>query len=344
MIRSLFIMACLVFLGSQRGYGQSAAMNQQDFFNDTSVLHATLLTNLDDILSKQRQKGRKLPGKFIITRPDGATEEDPVTLEVSGVFRLEFCFIPPMNLKFNSQPGSMIYPLSKAKLVNTCKTAGGYDQYLLKEYLIYRIYNLLTDKSCRVRLVELTFQDSLGKRKKITEFGFLLEDIKDVATRNNCKVWKKEKTPTEATDHHQMTLLSVFEYMIGNTDWAVPALHNVKLMVPKGDTLAKPFPVPHDFDYSGLVNAYYAVPDEQLKFANVKQRQYLGFPRTTAEMEEILTIYREQKPHIYDLINQFHWLNSKNKEEMIGYLNEFFDMIGHPGQVKFNLIENAMPQ
>ena len=50
--------------------------------------------------------------------------------------------------------------------------------------------------------------------------------------------------------------------MIGNTDWAVPNNHNVKLIYDKERKLAPPLVVPYDFDYSGLVDASYAVPNE----------------------------------------------------------------------------------
>jgi hypothetical protein len=42
-------------------------------------------------------------------------------------------------------------------------------------------------------------------------------------------------------------------------------------MQPK-DSTARPVVVPYDFDYAGIVDAYYAVPNEGLEIENVRQR------------------------------------------------------------------------
>jgi hypothetical protein len=302
------------------------------------------VTNLDKVLTSKKEKGFDFTGNFITDLPDGTKVNDQILLEVTGKFRLEFCFIPPIKLKFNYKKGSILYPLKQMKLVNSCKTAGGYDQYLLKEYIIYKIYNLLTDKSFHARLLVLNLKDSAEKKKTISEYAFLLEDIKDLAFRNHCTVWDKGNIKSSSTDHHQMTLVSIFEYMIGNTDWAVQANHNVKLILLSADSSARPFPVPYDFDYSGLVNTFYAVPDERLNFESVRQRKYLGFPRPYAELEEELNIFREKKSAIYALINNFSLLTQKNRKEMTAYLDEFYEMIDDPSKVKYNFIETAIAQ
>ena len=230
------------------------------------------------------------------------------------------------------------------KLVSSCKSSGGFDQYLLKEYLIYKIYNLFTDKSYRVRLIVLNLKDSAGRRKSVTEYAFLQEDIKNVAKRNNCRIWDKGKISSEAVSHHQMTQVSIFEYMIGNTDWAVVANHNIRLISPIRDSSDRPIPVPYDFDYSGLVNTFYAVPDERLNFKTVKERQYLGFPRSYSEIDNELNIFREKRAEIYALINHFELLTLKSREEMTEYLNEFYETISKPEMIKYNFIENAIAQ
>jgi hypothetical protein len=335
----LFLVFCL-----PAGICQTVPLDQGDFLNDTTVLHCTLVTNLDRVLSSRREKGYEFTGNFIVDLPDGTKVNDRILLEVAGNFRLQYCFVPPIKLKFNYTKGSILFPLKQMRLVNTCKSSGGFDQYLLKEYLIYKIYNLLTDKSYRVRLIELNLKDSSERRKPITEFAFLQEDIKNVAKRNHCRIWEGSKISSEATNHHQMTQISLFEYMIGNTDWAVIAEHNIKLISYAGDSSGKPFPVPYDFDYSGLVNAFYAVPDEKLNFESVKQRQYLGYARSYNEIESELNIFREKKAEIYSLINHFELLTLKSREEMTDYLDEFYKIAGEPEMVKYHFIENVRAQ
>ena len=109
----------------------------------------------------------------------------------------------------------------------------------------------------------------MKKMKPYTQYAFLIEDIKDVGARNNC-VEMKRPAGTEGYHRQQITFVSIFEYMIGNTDCAVPNHHNIRLIVPLTDTFARPYPVPYDFDYCGVVNAPYAIPDENLDITKCK--------------------------------------------------------------------------
>jgi len=141
-----------------------------------------------------------------------------------------------------------------------------------------------------------------------------------------------------------MTMVAIFQYMIGNTDWAVPKNHNVKLIVDKEDSTAKPYVVPYDFDYSGLVNADYAMPAPALNLENVTQRMYRGFPRTMDELDAVLKIYKQQKENIYSLIKNFEPLDKKNKKEMMYYLDNFYEIINNPQKVQYTFIDDARLQ
>ena len=138
-----------------------------------------------------------------------------------------------------------------------------------------------------------------------------------------------------------MTIVALFEYMIGNTDWGVSVNHNTKLILSKTDSSQRPYVVPYDFDYSGLVNTDYAVPDEKLNITSVTERLYQGFPRSMEEINEVLDIFKKQKSNIYSLINNFDLLTSKSKKEMISYLDSFFKMINDPVELNDVFIENA---
>jgi hypothetical protein len=338
----LFLSAVWLFCitAFQFTYSQAPTIDRVAFFNDTSVLNATLLTNLGKVFSAHK-RGVDFPGVFVTTLPDGTKVNDPILIEKRGHFRGDFCYVPPVKLIFNYQKSSVFYSLKSLKLVSECKVSDDHDQFLLKEFIIYKIYNLLTDRSFRVRLLNLNWQDSAGKKKTITEHAFLLEDIKDVAKRNNCIEWKKGNLVTEATDRRQMTMVAIFEYMIGNTDWAVPVNHNIRLIVTTKDSIARPFAVPYDFDFSGFVNTYYSAPDERLAIESVRQRLYRGYPRSLPEIETVLDSFRTQKKNIYSLINQFDLLNAKSKKEIIDYLDEFYKVINDPNMIKSTFIRNA---
>lgn len=336
----LSLLLCFFFLTGQAIYAQSSSINRLRFFNDTSIVNATIATDMGKLL-RQKKTGYQIQGTFITTLPDSTKINEPVLLVVRGHFRKDNCYLPPLKINFKFQKSSALHSLGSLKLVSTCKTSVTYDQYLLKEFLIYRIYNLLTDMSFHVRLLNLDLMDSSGKKKPISEHAFLVEDIRDVAKRNNCIESKKGIFVEETTDRRQMTLMGIFEYMIGNTDWGVPVYHNIKLIFSKNDSSKRPFIVPYDFDFSGFVNSDYAVPDEKLSINNVQQRLYRGFPRTMEELNEVLDIFKKQKDNIYALINNFDLLTSRSKKEMIHYLKDFFEIINDPQMVKYTFIENA---
>ena len=322
---------------------QPPSVDRVKFFNDTSTINATIITNTSKLFKNNKQ-GVILPASFVTTLPDGTSVNDEIQMEIRGHFRHDYCYVPPLKLIFKNNKASVLSSLKSLKLVNECKLSRQYDQYLMKEFIAYKIYNLLTDMSFRVRLLNVSFQDSGGKKKPITEHAFLLEDIKEVAKRNDCAEWKKPNLVTEATNRKQMTMVAIFEYFIGNTDWAVPVNHNTRLIYSLKDSLLRPFVVPYDFDYSGIVNTEYAVPDERLGIENVQERLYRGYPRTMEEVNEALDIFKQQKEKIYATINNFDLLNPSSKKDLTLYLDAFYETIKDPRSVKSVFIDNARTQ
>ncbi|HEY2583042.1 MAG TPA: hypothetical protein VGI43_14610 [Mucilaginibacter sp.] len=338
--------AALLFLvvsATNAVYGQKH-VDRVKFFTDTSVVNATLTLNFKKIMSEKDKLGRIYPATFSCKMGDSLDINDHILLEVRGHFRREHCYLPPLKVIFNTDESSAFYKLKSLKLVSNCMVSNSDDQNLLKEYLIYKMYNLITDKSFRVRLLDLSYQDSSGKKKTITQHAFLLEDIKELAKRNGCVDWTDsngKKFATESTDRRQMTIVAMFEYMIGNTDWSVPVNHNVKIIHSKKDSLSRPYVIPYDFDFSGFVNTTYSVPDERLGIESVRERLYRGFPRSIEELNVVTDIFKKQKENIYALINNFNLLTPATKKDVIWYLDDFFKTINDPAQVQYIFISNA---
>ena len=229
----------------------------------------------------------------------------------------------------------------KMQLVISCGLKSGDEELLFKEYLIYKIYNILENKSFRVRLLNVNYEDAGGKNKPFTQHAFLIEDDGEMARRNGCK--KKDHPPymTESTDRELMTFVSIFEYFIGNTDWSVPNNHNVKLIFDRKNDAALPFPVAYDFDYCGLVDASYAIPNEVIGTEKVTERVYRGFPRSPEEIQTILNVFKTKKESIYSLINNFTLLSEKARKVMTDYLEDFYTTIENSSRVKAIFIDNA---
>jgi hypothetical protein len=316
-----------------------AQVNPQQFFETDSMLNCKLNMDIGKYI-RSRTKPKYLPATFTCNIA-GSTITEEIRVEARGNMRRTICNMPPMKMNFHNTTSPILYPLGSLKMVIPCFDNTNYDQLLLKEYLIYKMYNLITEKSFRVRLLDITYTDSDENKKPFALHAFFMEDSKALARRNDCNDLKDLTLHSESTDRNQMTLVALFEYMIGNTDWGVSKNHNTILIGPAEDSTALPFVIPYDFDYSGLVNADYAVPADGLDLENVRQRYYLGFERTPEELDNAISIFNARKDSIYALINNFDLLTKRNREEMIDYLDTFYKIINDKRQVKTYFIEGA---
>ena len=123
-----------------------------------------------------------------------------------------------------------------------------------------------------------------------------------------------------------MDRVAIFDYMIGNTDWSVAGQHNCKVLsVVDASHPGMGGLVPYDFDYAGLVDAHYALPAEGLGLESVRVRRFLGDCRSVEQFNEALKEFAAKKAEFYRVINEFTYLNDKEKKKMITYLDEFYN-------------------
>lgn len=312
------------------------------FFEEETIVNATLEMDLKDLLAK-KAKERFLPGTLTFTFKDGSSVTEKMEASARGNFRRETCFMPGLKLNFRKDSTSRLYKFKELKLSNGCSPGEDAGQLVIKEYLAYKIYNALTDMSLRVRLMNLSFKDLSGKRKPYTQFAFLIEDVDDMAKRN--KMIEVEGTPynTEQTNRDQMTIVTLFEYLIGNTDWSVPAYHNIKLIGPKDVKNVRPYAVAYDFDICGFVDPPYATIDPQLedKISSVTERLNRGFPRTMEELKIAVQLFNERKEKIMGLIKNNEYLNSKEKSRAVNYVEEFYKTINNDRELNRIFVEGG---
>jgi hypothetical protein len=229
------------------------------------------------------------------------------------------------------------------KLSNGCNTNDEAGQLVIKEFLAYKIYNLITDKSLRVRLMKVNFKDAAGKKKPYTQFAFMIEDVDEMAKRNGMVEIEGTSFNTETTNREQITLVTLFEYLIGNTDWSVPAYHNIKLIGPKDDLNTRPYAVAYDFDISGFVNPPYATISELLQdqISSVRERLNRGYPRSMEEMKEAIKIFNAKKDQMYNLVKNNEYLSSKEKSLTTSYIDDFYKIINDDRQVTKIFVEGG---
>ena len=324
-------------------YGQSKEISRKTFFADERKLEVKLTSDIKNLLAEKKSLN-DVDATISCKFPDSSIIVENIKLKQRGHFRKDNCYLSSLMLQFNKNATNKLAPLKNLKLVGGCGKSSDDEQYLFKEYLTYKIFNLLTDYSFRVRLLQVTYEDSKGKFKTYTQHAFLLEDIDDVAKRNNYRQKKLVRFSPKGTHSYQTTLVSVFEYMIGNTDWSIPYYHNIKLVVPKEDTFAVPLPIPYDFDITGLVNPSYATTPPDLGIENVSQRVYRGFAASMEVTEAVVDLILKKEKDILAVINEFDLLSQRNKKDMINFLADFFKNIKNKSDVKSIFITNARTQ
>lgn len=223
-------------------------------------------------------------------------------------------------------------------MVTHCEDAERFEQYYILEMLSYRMYNLITDFSFRVRPLNVTYVDSGSGKKDEDRFAFLIEDDSDVAKRHGLKKIKIDRLRVSQLVPNAASEMSLFQYMIANTDWSAldgpgteSCCHNSKLIGPDPfQKTDKAYPIPYDFDSSGLVNAHYAVPPNGLPIRSVTQRLYRGYCAFNDELEPARQLFLDQEAAIYALLENEDRLFSSTKSKSKKYIAGFYKIIKNP--------------
>lgn len=307
-------------------------------FSRDSAVAFTLTANLRVLLRDRGEKPTPHWASLSYTNDSAALVTLPIKAEVRGNFRKSSlnCSFPPLLLDLPKKKArsTIFAQQNKLKLVTHCRV----DEWVVREYLIYKLYNQLTEVSFRAQLARVTYADSLGKRTPETHWGFLLEDDDDVAKRNGSRISIMKQAAMSYVDSLQMATVAVFEYMIGNTDWSVPYLHNIRL-VDNGE--GRPLPIPYDFDHAGIVEAAYAQPAEQLNLQTVRQRLYRGPVYPQALFQRVFEQFNRAKPQFYALYQTDSRLNKAYVKRTLRYLDDFYDLINKPASVVAIFREDA---
>lgn len=331
-IRGYFIafLALAVFC-----YNSSSAAQSPDtettsksfrLFEDDELLEITLEFDLSTYF-RAKPKEEYLKGKitFHPDRADSITRD--IRIRTRGEFRNMWCFYAPIELNFkNAGFGySDLDSIGKIKMVPQCTSTSESAKYVLIEYLIYKMYSVMTDTSFRVRLLTVNYIDSENKKKPVTQYGFLIEPLKMLTARTNSVEVTSRGVTQKSIYQGVMDRVAIFNYMVGNYDWAVPNRHNIKVIKPLTfDNLNLAVAVPYDFDWTGLVNASYAVPAEITGTITVRERIFLGVCRDKEVYRKDLEEFLILKEEFYRVITDFPYLNARQKTDMTTYLDEFF--------------------
>jgi len=300
-----------------------------EFFGGSDAIITCKLSSDFKFLRKGKYRTKYQPATLTIYFNEKDSAVIDVKIKARAVTRRKICYFPPIKIKFKKDyfQGSSVGEFNKLKLVTHCKEQPAFTQRLIEEYLIYQAYQLLSNYSYRVRLLKINYIDTGSNSDPGWNYAFLIEDIDQLAQRNNSIEIETKNLHMEYTNRFISTLMPTFQYMIGNTDWSVPALHNIKLIKVNDPLAPNPIPIPYDFDYSGLVDAPYAIHSEHLNLENITDRLYRGFCRTEDEFHQVFKIFLEKKDEILSLFQENKLLDKQTIHNDIEYLEEFFSLI-----------------
>ncbi|GAB3867490.1 hypothetical protein GCM10028824_09990 [Hymenobacter segetis] len=333
MISLLLVLVCYGLLLGQPALapagwpaqGQAYA-GDNPFFTSEEIVELTLSLPLEQVL-KDRGASPSIHPALITYRDAKATLQTlAVQVQVRGNRRKDpnVCDFPPLLVKFPPPNGhtALFGPVAELKLTTHCLS----DEYTLREYLVYKLYNALTDFSYRVRLCRITYRDDSGRGSTSVHYGFFLENTEAMARRNQAKVVPKPLfIGMDNLDQPATATMVMFQYMIGNTDWSVPYRHNIRLLARSLST--PPIPVTFDFDYSGLVNAPYAVPPEQLGITSVRQRLYRGYDFPPETYAAIRDLFNARRTALYNVYLACPYLSRNEQEFATHYLDGFYKVL-----------------
>ena len=319
---ALLFLACCFLLGST--LGQSSSL-----FDSDKVMELTLRGDLKQVF-KDRGDDPKYHPATLHYQADKNTINIPIEIKTRGHFRKisSNCKYPPILLNFakSSAPkSSVFYGQDKVKLVTPCLG----DEYVIYEYIVYKLYNLITPKSFKARLVKVIYQDTVKNKSSDPYYGILLEEEEQMAMRNLSRSLAKIGIRPEEIQKGDFLKMAIFEYMIGNTDWSVQYQQNIKLITV--DSTSLPSAIPYDFDHAGIVRAPYANPAEELQMSSILQRRYRGYcmPEMN-QFTEVFEIFNQLKDEFYALYEGNPLLSSSYQNQTLKFLDQFYETINDP--------------
>ena len=312
-------------------------------FGSDTLMELSITTNIKELIKDTGKKSKYHQARLSYQLGDSVVSM-LVQLKTRGNYRKNknVCSFPPLRVKFNRSTSSytLFHDQDKLKIVGHCRNnSDRFQQMVFQEYLIYKVYQILSPESFKVRLARVTYKDSANKVKNLEEYIFFIEDFEKMAKRNGKIPIYKHRIHQDNTMINKVTRMAIFQFMVGNTDWGVPTLHNIK-MIAKTPT-SRPVPIPYDFDWASLVNAPYAIPNEKLDLDNIHERLYRGYKRTPEELESIFKEFRMKKERFYSLYKNNYFLTEKEKRRALEFFDEFYDIIDNPKLVKKYFINNA---
>ncbi|HKP16276.1 MAG TPA: hypothetical protein VJT85_09425 [Gemmatimonadaceae bacterium] len=312
-------------------------------FTSEAPLAITFRTNIKQI---RRDKGAEPPWRWAsFTYKDSAGKdvEVPLRVRTRGIWRLKNCEFPPIRLNFAGKEtkNTVFDGVDKPKLVNFCRDNDTYEQYMLQEAQLYRIYQLLTPVSHRIRVARIAYVDSASGKREAERYAMIVEDPDQLANRHMSKIVKTKGAGPADFEPKELALAYMFLYFIGNLDFSFNGLHNTELL---GTTDGRILPVAYDFDYAGAVNAAYAVPPPNYNVPNVRTRKFLAYCEIAPEFPGAVNRLVEKKEAIYALYRDEigKLMSPSTVRSTLEYFDDFYNDVKTQKDAERNVFRNCI--
>lgn len=308
-----------------------------DLFHQDSVALLTIETDFKNLFDTKQEEAYQT-ASLAFTGMDGEEWRKDINVSTRGVTRKKICDFPPLKIAFSKEElaSEDLSEYHTLKLVTHCQDSTHNEQLLLKEYLVYRLYNVLTDHSFRTQLAKVKYIDSNDHFPDQEKYAFIIENNKEMAARLSGELLSSKTYQLKAINEENYNLLALFQYMVGNTDWNLSRQHNIKLVLPKEEEI--PVAVPYDFDYSGLVNANYAVPHANLPIAHVRERFFQWRGKDPVGLNPAIERLKEKKNQLFEVCRLLPMMEEGHRQDAIAYLESFFSILEDPEGVNKELL------
>lgn len=324
----LFVFSFIILLALP-AFSQSKKKKKSIFqtLQANKIAWVVIETDLDSLI-KFRNRETYQKGTFsYLNLSDGKSYKYPIKIRPRGKFRRRICDFPMIKIDFPKKAlkKNGLAKFDDYKIVTHCMN--NIDQSyesVTREYLAYKLYNILSPKSYNVHFMYITYVDTKENHSPFEHVGFMIEDTAEMCDRTSSKSRKELAGLTkDSFNTEQHDFVALFQYMIGNTDWtAFPIARNARVVKFKEEE--RYGVVPFDFDFSGLVAAPYAIPTSNLQQKSIRQRIFQGISSSRKPLAPTIKHFRSKKRKILNYIKRFRMLSKESKKDILSFLKPFF--------------------
>ncbi|MBV6426776.1 MAG: hypothetical protein KIPDCIKN_01289 [Haliscomenobacter sp.] len=317
----------LTFLSIPVAFYAQESRSVFDLLSANELVEIELTTDLQ-LLRDQKNTNEYQPATLSYAVGKKQTESWEIKIRSRGKYRRRVCVFPP--LKLNFPKGQLkekgLSGEDELKLITHCVEGEPGKDYLMREYLVYKLFEKLSPIYIRVHPAKVKYIDP-ATGEKINAWGILVDDEKALERRYQADLCEDcFSFPKEGFQKEQLSLVFLFEYLISNTDWSAAMVRNLYMLRPKDGSGA--MLIPYDFDFSGFVNASYARPNTDFKQTHVRERLFLGPDLSDEEIKPAIELFRSKRKELETVIREFRYLSGESKIDLLNFLDGFYLSLG----------------